>query len=170
MPHVNRAHHFALPLLVFAGNVTLGGCKAADQPAAAASDAPAGIPGVTLAGARLVLPAVPGNPGAAYFALDNESKNTVAVVGVAIAGAGKTEIHTPDMKVVDRAEAEPRTTLTFEPGKLHVMVFDVHADLKPGSETELTVVFGDGDKVSVPAKVLGAGAAAMGAMSEAPKP
>ena len=159
---MNRARHFALPLVVFAATVMLGGCKAADQPAAAASSAAAGIPGVTLAGARLVLPAVPGNPGAAYFALDNESKSTVAIVSVAIAGAGKTEMHTPDMKTVDRAEAEPRTTLTFAPGKLHAMVFDVSAELQAGTQTELTVTFSDGDKVSVPAQIQGAGEAAMG--------
>ena len=159
---MNRARHFALPLVVFSATVMLGGCKAADQPAAAASSAAAGIPGVTLAGARLVLPAVPGNPGAAYFALDNESKSTVAIVSVAIAGAGKTEMHTPDMKTVDRAEAEPRTTLTFAPGKLHAMVFDVSAELQAGTKTELTVTFSDGDKVSVPAQIQGAGEAAMG--------
>ena len=159
---MNRARPFALPLVVFSATVMLGGCKAADQPAAAASGAAAGIPGVTLAGARLVLPAVPGNPGAAYFALDNESKSTVAIVSVAIAGAGKTEMHTPDMKTVDRAEAEPRTTLTFAPGKLHAMVFDVSAELQAGTQTELTVTFSDGDKVSVPAQIQGAGEAAMG--------
>lgn len=162
---MNRARHFALPLVVFAATATLGGCKAADQPAAAASSAPAGKPGVTVADARLVLPAVPGNPGAAYFALDNESKDTVAIASVALTGAGKTEIHTASMNMVDRAEAEPRTTLTFAPGKLHVMVYDVNADLKAGSETELTVTFTDGTKASVPAKIEGAGEAAMGTMS-----
>ena len=163
---MNRARHFALPLIVFAAIVTLGGCKAADQPTAAASSAPpAGKPGVTVAGARLVLPAVLGNPGAAYFALDNESKDTVAITSVAISAAGKTEIHTADMHIVDRAEAEPRTTLTFAPGKLHVMVYDVNADLKAGSETQLIVTFTDGEKTSVPAKVEGAGEAAMGTMS-----
>ena len=167
---MNRARHFALPLVVFAATVVLGGCKAADQPAATASEAPAGIPGVTVAGARLVLPAVTGNPGAAYFALDNQSKDTVTIANVAVTGAGKTAIHTADMKVVDRAEADPRTTLTFAPGKVHVMVFDVSTDLKAGSETDLTVTFTDGGKVSVPAKIEAMGAAAMGGMDQAPKP
>lgn len=162
MPCVNRVRHYTLPLVVLLATVALGACKAADQPAAAASSAPEGKPGVTVSGARLVLPAVPGNPGAAYFALDNQSKATVAIAGVAIAGAGKTEMHTADMKPVDRAEAEPLTVLTFAPGKLHAMVFDVNSDLKAGSETELTVTFSDGDKVSVPAQIQGAGEAAMG--------
>ncbi len=171
MPHVHRAYHFALPLAVLLATVSLPGCKGAEQPATAASSVPKGKPGITITAARLVLPAVPGNPGAAYFALDNQSKDTVTIVSVAVTGAGKTEIHTPDMRIVDHAEAEPRTTLTFEPGKVHVMVYDVAPDLKAGSDTELTVVFSDGDKTSVPAKIQGAGTAAMGdmgAMSEAP--
>ena len=162
---MNRARHFALPLVVFAATVLLGGCKPVDQPAASASSAPEGKPDVTITGARLVLPTVTGNPGAAYFTLDNESKDTVAIANVAVTGAGKTAIHTADMKLVDRAEAEPRTTLTFAPGKVHVMVFDLNADLKAGGETELTVTFTDGGKVSLPAKIEGAGAAAMGGMS-----
>ena len=167
---MNFARHFVAPLAVLITTVTLGGCKGAEQPAPATSSAPVGKPGVTITAARLVLPAVSGNPGAAYFALDNQSKDTVTIVSIAVAGARKAEIHTPDMKIVDHAEAEPRTTLTFEPGKVHVMVYDVAPDLKAGSETELTVLFSDGDKVSVPAKVLGVGVAAMGAMNEASHP
>ena len=167
---MNFARHFVAPLAVLITTVTLGGCKGAEQPAPATSSAPVGKPGVTITAARLVLPAVSGNPGAAYFALDNQSKDTVTIVSIAVAGARKAEIHTPDMKIVDHAEAEPRTTLTFEPGRVHVMVYDVAPDLKAGSETELTVLFSDGDKVSVPAKVLGVGVAAMGAMNEASHP
>ena len=162
---MNRARHIALPLVAALTTITLLGCKAAEQPAVAASSAPEGKSAVTITAARLVLPAVPGNPGAAYFALNNESKDTAAIASVSVTGAGKTEIHTADMKLVDRAEAEPRTTLTFEPGKLHVMVYDVNADLKAGSETQLTVTFTDGTKASVPAKIEGAGEAAMGGMS-----
>ena len=167
---MNRASHFAMPLIVLTATFALNACTAADQPEAAASSAPEGKPGVSVTGARLVLPAVPGNPGAAYFALDNQSNGTVAIASVAIEGAGKTEIHTADMKVVDRAEAEPRTTLTFEPGKVHVMVFDVNADLKAGSETELTVTLTDGGKVSVPAKIEAMGTAAMGGKDGVAKP
>ena len=162
---MNRARHFALPLIAALTIITLLGCTAAEQPAAAASSAPEAKSSVTITGARLVLPAVPGNPGAAYFALNNDSTDTAAIAGIAVTGAGKTEMHTADMTLVDRAEAEPRTTLTFEPGKLHVMVYDVSADLKAGSETELTVTLTTGAKIAVPAKVEGMGAAAMGDMS-----
>lgn len=173
---MNRAHRIALPLFVAVAALSLGACKGGEKPAAPATSAPEGKPGVTVTDARLVLPAVPGNPGAAYFALDNQSKDVIGIAAVTVQGAGKTELHTGDMKVFDHATADPRTTLKFEPGQAHVMVFDIGADLKAGAETELTVTFTDGDKVSVPAKIeaMGAGAMAdmsgMGTASEAPKP
>ncbi len=173
---MNRAYRITLSLFVAAAAFSLGACKGADEPEAAASSAPEGKPGVTVKDARLVLPAVPGNPGAVYFAVENQSKDVVGIVAVAVQGTGKTELHTGDMKVFDHATADPRTTLTFEPGQAHVMVFDVGTGLKAGAETELTVTFTDGDKISVPARIeaMGAGAMggmpAMGAASEAPKP
>ena len=171
MPRVTIARHIALPLLAIVATAALGACKGKDEPAAAASSAaPAGKPGVTISEARLVLPAVPGNPGAAYFDLANDSKDTVGVASVAVTGAGKTELHTTDMKAVDHTAAEPRTVEKFAPGGLHVMVFDVSANLKAGDQTELTVTFTDGDKISVNAKIEAMGASAMGGMGEAPKP
>ena len=168
---MNRASQFALSLGIAAAALSLSACKPADQPAApATSAAPETKPGVSAANARVVLPAVPGNPGAAYFTLDNQSKDVVAIASVTIDGAGKTEMHTTmdsamdsAMKPVARVEAEPRTQIAFEPGKLHVMVFDL-GSLKAGTETELTMTFTDGDKLSIPAKVEAMGDAAMGGM------
>ncbi len=173
---MTTARHFALPLLALLATAALGGCKAADKPEAAASSAPEGKPGVVITGPRLVLPAVTGNPGAAYFVLDNQSKDAVTIASVAVTGVGKTEIHAADMKVLDGGKAEAMTHLDFAPGGPHVMVFDIAPGLKAGGETELTVIFTDGDKVSVPAKIEAMGASAMGGMaemgsaSEAPKP
>ena len=173
---MTKARHFALPLLIAVASVSLGACKGADKPEAAASTAPEGKPGVTVKDARLVLPAVTGNPGAAYFVLDNQSKDAVTIASVALTGAAKTELHAADMKVLDGGKAESMTHLDFAPGGPHVMVFDLAPDLKAGAETELTVTFTDGDKVSVPAKIEAMGAAAMSGMavmgdaSEAPKP
>ena len=162
---MNTARRIALPLFAALGALSLGACKGeADKPAAAASTAPETKPGVTATDARLVLPAIAGNPGAAYLTLDNQSKDVVTVAAVAIDGAGKTQFHTADMKVADYVKAEPGTALAFAPGQLHVMVYDLDSKLVAGGETELTVTFSDGDKLSVPAKIQGAGEAAMGGM------
>ena len=159
----------AVAAILAVAALSLSGCKgAADQPAAAASNGPEAKPGVKVTEARLVLPAVAGNPGAAYLTLDNQSKAIVSIAALAIEGASKTELHTADMKVADHAEAEPGTTLAFAPGQLHVMVYNLDSKLVAGGETELTVVFSDGDKLSVPAKIQTAGEAAMGGMGTKP--
>ena len=152
--------------------LALCSCQQAKQtkhePVAGASKAaPAGKPGVTIAGGRLVLPAVPGNPGAAYFQVDNSAGADVAIAAIAIDGTEKTEVHqtTGDtMTKVDSVEIAPSTSIKFEPGKLHVMVFNPAASLKPGANTEMTITFADGDKTSAPLKIEAAGGGGMGSM------
>jgi len=165
---VTIARRIALPLLLAASVLSLAGCKESpDKPEAEASGAIEAKPGVKVTDARLVLPAVAGNPAAAYLTIDNQTKETVSVAAVAVKGAGKTEMHTMDgnaMKPVDRVDVDPRTQMKFEPGKLHVMVFELGGDLAAGAETEFTLTFTDGDKTTVPAKIEAMGDAAMGGM------
>lgn len=159
---------FALPLVASLSVLTLGACNGAkDETKAEATAAPEGKPGITLADGKLVLPAVSGNPGAAYFALDNESTGTVSIASIAIEGVGKAEVHQTmggQMKPIDRIDVEAKTVIKFEPGALHVMAFDVSGNLKPGDTTEMTVTFADGDKVSAPLKLEAMGAGAMEGM------
>ena len=54
-------------------------------------------------------------------------------------------------------EIGPGASLAFEPGKLHVMVFDLDAKLQAGGETEMTLTFADGDKLSAPLRIEAAG-------------
>lgn len=147
-----------LPLLALC-TLALAGCQqqSQDKQAAAApgqaANGPDAKPGLKLREGRLVLPAVKGNPGAAYFLLDNASSKAAVLAGVSIDGAGKTEMHqtTGDgMGSVERVELAPGTSIAFAPGKLHVMAFDLDAKLQPGGATEMTLSFADGDKLSAP--------------------
>lgn len=164
------------PLRTLAASLTLGlallatagcqqdGAKNGSGSEPAPSEAAANSP---LSDARLVLPAVRGNPGAAYFTLTNDTTGTRAISGIQIDGVGKTEVHQTigtEMTPVERIDVAPGTNIAFEPGKLHVMAFDVSGTLKPGDTTKLTVQFATGDKVSGSMKVESAGAAAMGGM------
>lgn len=159
------ASRIALPLFVSLAALSLAACSGESaQKEAAASAAPDAKPDIKINDARVVLPGVAGNPGAAYFSLDNQSKADVMIAAVAVQGAGRTELHAGDMKVLDGGKASARTHLDFTPGGAHVMLFDISSDLTAGKETELTVIFADGDKMSVPAKVLTTGDAAMGGM------
>lgn len=154
---------FALPLVVSAALLSLSACSGeANKPDAAASAAPDAMPGVTVKDSRVVLPGVTGNPGAAYFTLDNQSSGSVVIAAVSVDGAGRSELHAADMKVIDEGKAEAKTHLDFKPGGAHVMLFDVSDRLKPGAETELTVTFAGGDKITTRARIEAMGNAAMG--------
>lgn len=151
--------------LVFALSA-LGGCKQeARTQAQAASTATAEAPAnVTISDARLILPAVKGNPGAAYFTVANGSTGTKAISAITIEGTAKAEMHQTvgtAMNAVDRVDIAPGTSIVFEPGKFHVMAFDLDAGLKSGGQTGLTVQFADGSKATAPMKVEAAGAGAM---------
>ena len=160
-----------LPAIVLAV-LALAGCqqqpaeKQAGPGAAAPASGPDAKPGIALQ-AGLVLPAVKGNPGAAYFTLDNASGKTAVLAKVSIDGAASTAMHRSKggtMDSVERVEIAPGASLTFEPGKLHVMVFDLDAKLQAGGETEMTLSFADGDKLSAPLRIEAPGDGAGGGM------
>ncbi len=141
--------------------LTLSACKQETAPTAPA--AVEAKPGITLSEGRMALPAVKGNPGAAYFTIANKNASgNTAIAAVAVTGAGRAEMHqTKDgvMGKVDVLELEGGNTLKFEPGGLHVMAFDLDGSLAVGGTSELTVTFADGDKASLPLKVEPAGGA-----------
>lgn len=156
----------AVPVIL--GLALLAGCKQADTqdtaPAASetASDAAGGM---ELREAELVLPAVKGNPGAAYLTIANPSGGTRVISSIAIKGVGRTEVHQTagtTMNKVDQVEIAPATTLSFDPGELHIMAFDVSAALAAGSTTEVTINFISGEKLTAPMKVISVSEAAMG--------
>lgn len=135
-----------------------------DSGQAAAPDAK---PGITVSDARLVLPAVKGNPAAAYFTVRNGDAVATSLAAVHIEGAGKTEIHqTTDGKMapVNWVELEAGTEVKLAPGGVHVMVFDLGDQLVAGGKGEMTVTFSGGDKVSAPLAIEPAGGADMAGM------
>jgi periplasmic copper chaperone A len=156
-----KFHYTAAIMIALALSACQESKPAKQEAAAVPSQAgPEARPGITVAGGRLVLPAVAGNPGAAYFQIDNSAGANVAIAAIAINGTEKAEIHqTTDDKMmdVDSVDIAPSTSIKFEPGQLHVMVFNLAPQLKAGGTTEMTVTFADGDKVSAPLKIEAAG-------------
>lgn len=154
--------HFAVPLLSGLALLSLSACgQQTDQAKPTATEAPDAKPGIAVAEGTFMLPVIAGNPGAAYFALSNDSANTVSIAAIAIDGVGKTEVHQTmggSMKPVDRIDVEPKLALKFERGGLHVMAFEVSDRLKAGDTIEMTITFTDGDKVSAPLKIVAMGA------------
>lgn len=144
----------------------LSGCQQANEPEdglqPAVEASPDAKPGMELTDVRLVLPAVSGNPGAAYFVVNNGGENGATLAGVHIDGVGKTEIHETSggsMRKLERLEIAPDGSAVFEPGGKHVMAFDISDEMKAGGVTEMTLTFADGDKISMAATIESAGGA-----------
>lgn len=114
---------------------------------------PEAKPGLSLTEGTLLLPVVPGRPGAAYFALENNSDKTVTLSSVYVEGALKAEMHETkggSMSPAQNLVLEPGQNLEFTRGGLHVMAFDLADDVAVGNVTEITLTFSDGDKLSAP--------------------
>ena len=132
-------------------------CSEAPEQADTAPDAPEGI---AVENGRLMLPAVAGNPGAAYFDVVNSGDRDRMIRAVSVAGAGSSEMHVTEptgMQLILQVMVKAGETVKFEPGGTHVMAMDLADTVVAGGEAEVTVTFVGGDKVSFPAEVRAAG-------------
>jgi copper(I)-binding protein len=126
--------------------------------------APEGMPGVSVANARLVLPAVKGNPGAVYFDVTYSGTDYATLRKVEVAGAKDAMMHdTITQNGVTQMAPAPFVnlpkggTVKFEPGGKHVMAMDLDPTLAAGGTTEVTLTFAGGDKTTVDAQIQPAG-------------
>jgi len=139
----------------------LASCGEKPEQATAAPDAPEGI---SITNARLMLPAVKGNPGAVYFDVKNDSAKNMMIRATSVAGAGSAMLHQmgtwnnqPSMDEIFQIDVPANGELKFEPAGLHVMVNDIADTVTAGSTAEVTLTFVGGDKISFPADVRAAG-------------
>lgn len=128
-------------------------------PASTAQESPvAGKLSVT--GGKLVLPAVAGNPGAAYFTVTNGTARPASLAAVSVEGAAKAEMHETSggsMAPLAALTVGPGAASTFEPGGKHVMVFGVPRSLRPGGTVTLVLTFAAGQTASGPLQVTAPG-------------
>lgn len=132
------------------------------EPAAPVDASPEAPQGISVTDGRMNLPAVTGNPGAVYFTLHNGSAKELAIAGAWVDGASSAEIHGPmtehhAMTAVENLQIGAESEFAFKPGKYHVMAFDLDPSVQVGGETEVTLTFETGDKVSFPARILATG-------------
>jgi len=115
-------------------------------------------------GGWLRLPAVTGNPGAAYFTVHGgDQPATLLAVGTPF--AARSEIHesmkgehaSMSMKPVEQVAIPAKTDVKFAPGGYHLMISDIAPKVQPGTRVPLTLAFADGKRIEVQAVVIGAG-------------
>jgi copper(I)-binding protein len=118
---------------------------------------PAAADGITVSNARLMLPAVAGNPGAVYFDVENSGTENRVIRAVTIEGAGGADMHTKDMQLVLQIAVPPGGSTQFAPGGQHVMAMDLADTVTAGSQADVTLTFVGGTQVTFPAEVRAAG-------------
>ncbi|MBX7540694.1 copper chaperone PCu(A)C [Qipengyuania sphaerica] len=135
-----------------------------NAPAEEASADAAGIAGIEIANARMVLPPVSGNPAAIYFDLDNKGDRNIAFRSAEVEGAESAVIHGSmmqgDQMVMSEAPpvmVERGGSTKFEPGGLHVMVFGLGGSLAEGGTANVTLIAAGNRRHTFEAKIQSAG-------------
>jgi len=153
---------FAILALASAA-VTLSGCGGNEAQTEAPADA--NSTGLEVTNARLVLPAVSGNPGAVFFDVKNTGGANVAIRKAEIKGASSAQIHdTTEMSgQMVMGEMGPVMvpaggTESFKSGAKHVMAFDLDPALKAGGTTEMTLTIAGGKTSTAELAIVAAGA------------
>lgn len=147
------------PLALAIGSLALGACSNEPEAAAVVDD-------VTLevSNARLMLPAVEGNPGAIYFDVKNTGDKNYAIRRADVAGASNAELHGSMemqgqmmMDSVGQILVNSGATESLEPGGFHVMVFGLEPTLEAGGTTDMTLTVVGGKTKTFPVEIRAAG-------------
>lgn len=143
---------------------TLGLAACSDEQPAPSDESDTAQDGITVNEARLILPAVAGNPGAAYFTVKNDGDRDRFIRAASIEGAQSAVLHQmgtwnrqPSMDEVTQIAVPAGGELVFEPGGLHVMANDLADTVAAGGQTEVTLTFIGGKTATFPAEVRAAG-------------
>ena len=120
-------------------------------------------PAVRAEDAVVTLPALPGQPGAAFFRLESNA-SPERLVAVSTAAAERVELHETVMRgsmsgmaplASPAFDADGR--LAFAPGGRHAMLFGIKPGLKPGDRITIRFAFERAAPVTVEAEVRGPG-------------
>ncbi len=119
----------------------------------------------TVEDAWIRLPAVPGRPAAGYAAVHSGSSSYDVLIGVSSPAAGRAELHETmaghggmmAMRPLGKIKLAQGEVVTFAPGGKHIMLFGLSPDLRAGGTVPMTFGFADGTKVTVDARLVGAG-------------
>lgn len=138
-----------------------GGEAEAPVEEVAAGDCP---PGITVADGWMAMPAVAGNPAAAYFTISNSNDRAVTIRTAEVIGSDSAMLHETaewnleeDMQELFTLQIEAGEEVELAPGGRHVMIMGLSEGLEAGSDSEITLTFVGGDKCSFPVTMYPAG-------------
>jgi periplasmic copper chaperone A len=118
---------------------------------------------VTVDNAWVRLPAVPGNPAAAYFDLHGGAKET-ELAGIESPQAERIELHESmshggmtRMAPLKSVRVPPGEWISFRPAGRHAMLFEIARDVPRSRSLTLRFRFADGKVIETQALAIGAG-------------
>jgi copper(I)-binding protein len=156
MSHPSRVALAALALVALVAS--LAGCGAGGDPAEASGS-------LQVLGATVDRPANP-SQASVRFVIDNGTDRADELRSVSSPQAGGADVHRSEvdddglatMTAVDGLPVPARSTVTFEPGGLHVMLRDLREPLVVGQVVELELTFAEAGVRRVEAVVVEPGA------------
>lgn len=121
--------------------------------------------GVKVENAWIRLPAVEGQPAAAYFTLQG-GRESEALISVSTRAADRTELHESvqgeggvmTMAPLQRIDVPVGGAVKFAPGGKHVMLFGVVPNVHAGEKIPITLHFASGRAVTTMADLAAPGA------------
>ena len=127
-----------------------------------------GIEGLSVSNARLVLPAVPGNPAGVFFDLSYTGADEISLETASVERASGAMIHDvverdgmTQMVSLGSLALKSGDTVEFAPGGKHVMAMQLDGAVAAGDTIEIALGFAGGLTARFPATVEPAGGAAM---------
>lgn len=155
------AKGMVLGLALVAAMPALSACGEAPAEAPVAD---AGIAGMTISNARMVLAPVAGNPAAVYFDLAYDGERNVALSHAEVKGAKSAMFHEygeydgqVQMMEMLRLPLKKGDKHQFKPGSKHLMAMEPDSSLKPGGKTEATIYVSGGKKQTFSVEIRAAG-------------
>ncbi len=154
-------------IMVVLGLTLLTGCERAPEPPVEAEPVVGleGKEGIAVSDASIVLPVVEGRPGAAYMTVANDGAAMAELAAIYVDGAEHAELHESltqggamSMKKIATIAVPSSGSVALEQGGLHAMVFGLSPAFE-GDSVEITLIFADGDKTSLDARVTRIGGA-----------
>ncbi|MEV0246980.1 copper chaperone PCu(A)C [Nocardia sp. NPDC050712] len=106
--------------------------------------------------------AAPSGMSAAFGTLTNDSDQAITVVSGSSPASSSIELHEMITKADGTKLMQPKpggytipahSSLTLKPGADHIMFIGLHQALRTGSDTPITIVFGDGSSETFTAQV-----------------
>lgn len=125
----------------------------------ATSDNSPPSPEVTQSWARATPPGA--TTSAIYMTIGNHTNAALKLIAVKSNFTNRIEIHNTTMKdgmmqmrQIDGIDIEKMATVELKPHGMHMMLFDLKAPLKEGTEISLELIFNDGKAMSVEVPVM----------------